>query len=150
MGRLVYFLKVYALGDLWEEEEVKREFYSIKYLSRNLNSEKAFRVYQEYITDLNKMIVLSEEKGVPLIVLIFPYVFQIGDKDLQLIQRRLSEYLKARNIQYIDFTEVWEKKIAGSDGLLEKVFLDQDHYTVKGHRLVSDEIFNLLVKKNLI
>ncbi len=84
--------------------------------------------------------------------------------DLQEPQRILINHAKSKNIDVIDFTNVFEKLIFNegivklpaengfsSDGIhglhrerIRPYFLDEEHYTVEGHRIVASQLYTYL------
>ncbi len=118
------------------------------------------------LSHLDKIYEIGETENIRVVLLICPHTFQIVDERLRRPQKILAEHAKSRNVDVIDFTDVFDKLIferatvtklledgVSTDEIEERhkksistYFLDQDHYTVEGHRIVAHEIYEYLSK----
>jgi len=116
------------------------------------------------LADLDRIYALAKERNIPIVLLIFPFTFQLVDDTYRVPQRILSAHAQSRNVDVIDFTEVFGKlifddgvvKLLMQKGFLEKdiralyrerieqYFLDDDHYTVEGHKIVAARLHDYL------
>lgn len=113
---------------------------------------------------LDKIYDTARNQDIKIVLLIFPSTFQLLNDGLQEPQRILINHAKSRNIDVIDFTNVFKKLIFNEgivkllaengfssdeiDGLyrerISTYFLDGDHYSVEGHRIVASQLYNYL------
>lgn len=118
---------------------------------------------------LDKMYEVGNRENIRIVLLISPHTFQIVDEHLREPQKILAEHAKSRNIDVIDLVPVFERLIAdratlnklSTEGVptkeIEKMyeekineyFLDEDHYTVEGHRVVASELYRYLSDRML-
>jgi lysophospholipase L1-like esterase len=113
---------------------------------------------------------VASRNKVPALLLIFPFTFQFLREDLQEPQRILRAHAEEHGVPSIDFTPVFEALIFGeardklrSDPELDKsrlremvadqigvYFLDADHLTPEGHRVVAEHLLAYLERQGLL
>lgn len=87
------------------------------------------------LADIKKKL---DESGVKLKVFLLPYEAQLRPdvaEDLLLPQKKVSEFLKANNIDYYDATA--DFKNAGSPETLY-LYGDPMHFSAEGHKIAAD------------
>lgn len=114
------------------------------------------------LADLDKIYALAKERNIRIVLLIFPYTFQFTNAKFQEPQRILIQHAKSRDVDVIDFTEVFGKLIfdehivqllmqngfserdirALYDDKIQRYFLDSDHFTVEGHKIVASILYD--------
>jgi lysophospholipase L1-like esterase len=159
-GRLVQDLrnrrKSVELAKRWE-------MFSVKEISRtSVGDSKFSENWRIVLSDLDRLYAAAKERNIRIVLLIFPYTFQLENVKFQEPQRILSQHAKSRDVDVIDFTEVFEKLIfdetivhlLSEKGFSEKdigalygdriqrYFLDSDHYTVEGHKVVASILYD--------
>ncbi|MBU2025927.1 MAG: SGNH/GDSL hydrolase family protein [Patescibacteria group bacterium] len=160
----------YKSRKIWMEK-VKENIDSIERTARRLPSDPEMEdQWRVTLTELDKMKLIADKQGIPLVILIFPVFEQLGRKDWQNTQKMLIAYAKKRDIDYLDFTPIFEEKIlAGGLSLLDKCesdsltlecrqlaekyyeyYTDGMHFTPESNRLVAQKLFEYLEKKGLI
>jgi len=174
-GRL---LQTARSRSLTRDAEVRREVYNVRHMALHSRDDPeiqgAWNVVLENLTGMND---LSKREGLDLLLLIFPYTFQLFDPALQTPQEILQRFAGESGMDTIDFTRVFRDRIrkdmardAGSpdaDGEIEKAgerdleqgslqpfvdryFLDKDHLTVEGHRVVAETLLAYLKRKGMV
>ncbi|MDR4462053.1 MAG: GDSL-type esterase/lipase family protein [Nitrospirales bacterium] len=120
------------------EKEARKEIYNVRKMAEFSRSDPVYiEAWKLILRDLSEMYDLARKEKIPIVLIIFPFTFQLGDDKLQEPQRILKEHANQHGVPYLDMTEVAEKLIA--DGVpLGDLFLDRDHYTVKGHSVLAD------------
>ena len=106
--------------------------------------------YQRYLQDLDTIISFAKENDTPLAVLIFPFKFQVEDNEHRDIQNDLSSYLEQKGVRHLDFTDIWHGRIVEQNRSFSEFFLDDDHYTDKGHQVVAEESLAFLKQLNYL
>ncbi len=110
---------------------------------------------------------ICEREGLPVVLVVFPFTWQLGDPAAQVPQRVLAADAAARGVPVLDFTPVFEQLITtgkthaepadGGPGieaaltrdLTRLYFLDRDHYTPLGHEVVAERLALLLEQQVL-
>ncbi|MFI5348940.1 MAG: SGNH/GDSL hydrolase family protein [Elusimicrobiota bacterium] len=104
------------------------------------------------LQSLGRMQMVARDNHVGLVLLVFPFTFQLFCKECQRPQSILLEYGRQHGLEVIDFTPIFEDLLsggnAGKDGLPDaaRYFLDEDHFTAEGHRIVAERML-LYVKR---
>ncbi len=149
------------------ESEKKFAIYNVRNMVSEAVDEKLLQEnWSIVLSSLGQIYDLAKEKNIPVVLLIFPHTFQLMNKNFQHPQQKLLEHARKYNVDVIDFTKIFEdllfdkKEIEGLlqsgltyddiflsyDKKIKQYFLDFDHYTVEGHRLVATELSNYLLR----
>lgn len=159
-GRLVQDLrtrqKSVELAKRWE-------MFSVKEITQTSFADAKFSEnWRIVLADLDKIYALAKERNIRIVLLIFPYTFQFTNAKFQEPQRILIQHAKSRDVDVIDFTEVFGKLIfdehivqllmqngfserdirALYDDKIQRYFLDSDHFTVEGHKIVASILYD--------
>jgi len=126
----------------------KVELESVKSLALNpFYNDDVSKSWMRNLKSIEDMKTISDSLKSGFIVLIFPFTFQLFNNDAQLPQEYLKSFLNDKSIVYIDLLEIFERKINNDiyngvrqDSSLKKYFLDEDHFTPLGHKIVASEI----------
>jgi hypothetical protein len=140
--------------------------YSVAKLAQSSLDDPVFSAnWQITLSYLDKMYDTAAARGIKIVLMVFPFTFQFMYENLQAPQRILIEHAKSRNVDVIDFTKVFEQLIYDPNvfGLLRNngfsheeisalyrrrvsaYYLDQDHYTVAGHKVIATQLYEYLV-----
>ena len=65
---------------------------------------------------------------------------------MQWPQELLKQDASKNQVTYIDFLKTFENIIDSDTTKIAKYFLDEDHYTVEGHKVVAQELSKVLMK----
>jgi lysophospholipase L1-like esterase len=114
---------------------------------------------------------LAREHDKPIVLLVFPFTFQLLDENMREPQQILMEHAARHGIDVIDFTPIFARLVFDDPQHLEflltrgyssedinhfyawridQYFWDEDHFTSQGHEVVAEELFEYLVAKNII
>jgi len=90
-------------------ERAKRwEMFSVKEISQtSFGDSKFFENWRIVLSDLDRLYATAKERNIRIVLLIFPYTFQLANAKFQEPQRILSQHVKSRDVDVIDFTEVF-------------------------------------------
>lgn len=130
--------------------------------------------YQEgwtiVLAELEKLYAVAKEHELPLVLLIFPYTYQLGDPATRVPQEILIEHAKQHGVDYIDFTPVFARVIYQEESVVKlleqqgktpeeimrffgwrigEYFFDEDHFKAPGNALVAEELYGWLERRGL-
>ncbi|GJL59197.1 MAG: hypothetical protein NPIRA03_20540 [Nitrospirales bacterium] len=132
------------------EREVRKEIYSVRRMAQFSRTDPVYiEVWKHVLSDLAEMYELAGKEKIPIVLIIFPHTFQISNEILKEPQKILKQHANLHGVAYLDMTDEAEKLII--EGVpLDDLFLDSDHYTVKGHRVVANLLLRHLKSHGLI
>lgn len=132
-------------------------------------------LYQEgwriVLGELEKLYAVAKEKELPLVLMIFPYTYQLNDPATRVPQEILIEHAKQHGVDYIDFTPLFAEvvyqerdvvKVLEEQGKtpeeimkffgwrIGEYFFDEDHFREPGHELVAEGLYGWLEEKGLV
>ena len=112
----------------------RREIYSVRRLFADplpAEIEEAWQLTEE---ELSALAAVARARQVPLVLVAFPFRFQVQENLPPLPQQRLARWASAEEIPYVDLTGAF---VALGP---EAGFLDHDHPTPAGHRAAALEV----------
>ena len=112
-----------------------------------------------YLRQIHEMAMSNH---IDFVLLVFPDTYQLMDKEYQVPQQILKDYAEQAGVAIIDFTPIFEDLIfeqpivnflkergfsfaeiqALYENRIRKYFLDRDHYTPDGHKIVASKLDN--------
>ena len=114
---------------------------------------------------------LARENGKPIVLLVFPFTFQLLDEGSRRPQRILLEHAASHGVDAIDFAPIFERIIFDDPEHLEflqdggyssedignfykwridEYFYDEDHFTSEGNAIIAEELFRFLGEKGIV
>jgi lysophospholipase L1-like esterase len=88
--------------------------------------------------DLQRIVDHCTARNVPVLVVVFPFTVQLSDPaGLSAPQDVLANYAHARGIEVLDLLPRLAAHLATAGGKPEDLFLDHDHLSIEGHRVVA-------------
>lgn len=144
-GRLAISIKSRLTKKFFSvEREARKEKYNVQRMAEFSRTDPVYiEAWKHVLSDLAEMYDLARKEKIPLVLIIFPFTFQLGEEKFQEPQRILKQHADQHQVPYVDMTEVVEQLIV--DGVpLSDLFLDSDHYTVKGHSVVTSVLLQHL------
>ena len=98
------------------------------------------------LADLKKIADQCRALNIPFVVVAFPFEVQLHDAmNLGTPQRVLFNYTQARNIEMVDLLPPLSAAACGNDTL--SLFLDEDHFSLEGHRMVAELLSETIAGK---
>lgn len=95
--------------------------------------------------DLQKIVDACAAHRIPVLVVVFPFTVQLSDPDrLSAPQRVIAEYTHARNIAMFDLLPPLVEYTHAHNAEPAKLFVDHDHPSVEGHRVVAGLIVDAI------
>lgn len=154
-----------------KDAEKRLELYNVREMAEKSRTDPR---YQEAWTialgDLEAIYALAKDKDVPLLLMAFPFTFQLADNSLRAPQEILAEHAKEHGVDYVDLTQPFADVVFPDAALLDylrqhdyapddllamhqanvnRYFFDMDHFTGEGNQIVADAIFQWLKQRQL-
>jgi len=108
------------------------------------NDPEISKAWSECLFWAQKKVDLCKEKGIPCILLISPYKFQLDlSYDQAYPQKELREFAAKNKIECVDLLYNLKKT---ARKVSESYFLDQNHYSSQGHAFIATLIYPLIEK----
>ena len=143
-GRLAQEIRI-RLGDVRKAK--LKEAIDVRSMIQSRDSAQVQERWELVQNDLEALYQIAKQHDVPVILLIFPYTFQFNDVASRWPQQVLKAHAVAQDVDYIDFTDIFEKKLQREDGSINDYYLDEDHYTVHGHTVIAESIQEQMLGK---
>lgn len=90
------------------------------------------------LADLQSIVDHCAARGVPALVVVFPFTVQLSDPGaLSAPQRVVGAYAAARGIEFIDLLPPLVEHVRTAGTAPTELFVDHDHLSVEGHRVVA-------------
>ncbi len=151
---------------LWRKKSVegekRAEIYGVRQMAEQSETEPRFREgWAIVFRALEGIYAVGRERHVPVVLVIFPFDFQLLDERLQVPQRMLAEHAAKHGVHALDLTDAFRRAIFDDDELLgflrgrgytddqirgfydrklKEYFFDADHLTEKGHAVVAQAL----------
>ena len=131
------------------EREARKEIYNVRKMTEFSQTDPVYiEAWKHVLNDLSETYDLAGKEKIPIVLIIFPFTFQLGNEKLQEPQRILKQHAEQHHVSYLDMTEVVERLIV--DGIpVSDLFLDGDHYTVKGHGVITNFLLQHLIANGI-
>lgn len=134
-------------------------------------SPKMIEAWKIVLQQMGELYGVAKANGVPVVLVIFPFHFQLGDPSVLAPQEILTAHAAEHGVPVIDTTSDFANAVFDDPALLEymrkagktpeeileyhrhklqKYFFDEDHFTELGHRLVADRLFAHLVAAGMV
>jgi lysophospholipase L1-like esterase len=133
-GRLIQEIRIKTTD---ANQEKLNEVFDVKIMLQNEHDGRYRDQWNFVLNELIKIYSFCKSKNLPVILLIFPFTFQFNNPDLAWAQEKLIEHAISNQILYIDFLKIFEETIGTNSEKVNFYFLDQDHFTPEGHKLVA-------------
>ena len=154
------------------EAERRLEVYNVRAMAaESRTSPKMQEAWRILLKDMSELYGVSAKARVPVVLVIFPYTFQLADEGLRIPQNLLAEHAARHGVDVIDTTEDFAKLVFNDPALVkflrdsgkttdevlayhrhivDKYFLDEDHLTGAGHIVVAERLVEYLKRKGLV
>lgn len=131
--------------------------------------------YQEgwkiVLAEMEKLYQVAKDNDLPVVLMIFPYTFQLNDPATLAPQEILMEHAAEHGVDVIDFTPIFAEAVLEEKEVVEvlkaqgkepeeilkffgwrigEYFFDEDHFREPGHALVAEGLYEWLVSKGLV
>ena len=166
-GRLVQYLG----RDKSSLEFRKRwEDYNVRDMVAAMDDPRYAEAWKLVLGQLDEFYAVAEEAGIPALLIVFPYEFQLADEGWQEPQRILAAHARDHGAAVLDLAPIFFHAIYGADATFEELrasgkgpreifnahreaaaryYFDSNHLTAEGARLTAEAIWNKLVEMGL-
>jgi len=149
-----------------------QSIYNVSHMiSHSFDDPKVQQAWKTTLSDLQRVNELANDNHIPFVLLIFPFNSQLFNQSQDIPQKILIAYARQHNINAIDFTNIFQDQIlediaTATNSVPEKLiaediqkiypeyiniyYLDEDHFTAKGHQIIALRLFKYLRDKKLI
>ena len=155
-----------------KDEEKRLELYTVRAMIEGSRTEPRYvEAWKITLGQLEQLYAEAAEHDLPLLVVVFPFTFQLADESLRAPQEILAEHAAARGVDLVDMAPVFAKAVLDDPALVAfmrergddaetisrrfapemgEYFFDEDHFTAKGNALVARAIHQWLAAKGLV
>ena len=154
-----------------KSDERRSELDDVRHVAANIDDPEVAKALSYVLKDLEAMYETGRSQDVPVVLMIFPFTFQLLDEGSREPQRLLREHAKARGVPVLDFTDTFAKLVYDDPELLDllqrkgyeadqieqifgwrmrEYFFDSDHLTANGHTVVARALRDHLASIGLI
>lgn len=166
------FFQRLAEGSKSVEAEKRVEIYNARRMAElSLSDPEMKEAWRITLSYLEATYDLARENGKPIVLLIFPFTFQLADESLREPQRILLEHAASHGVDAIDFAPIFQQVIFDdpehlaflhSHGYskadiesfyksrIDNYFFDEDHFKSEGNAVVADALFRYLCEHELV
>ena len=137
-------------GDVQQGAQ-RKEILDVKSLAYHPDRPDVRRAWKVTLENLDKIFAFSKEKDIPIILVIFPYIFQFDDiNGLSIPQKIVKQYAFDNAIPVIDLLPILSEKIKVQGVKPEGYFLGELHLAPLGHEIVAEIIANFIQYEGLL
>ena len=153
-GLLSYLLNETGFGRLIQEIRIRKldakqeklaELFDVKKMLLNKNDSTYQAQWNFTLKKLNEIYSICKNEDIPVILLIFPFTFQINQENLTWAQELLINNATENNVRSINFLNIFQQSTGFDRSAINLYFLDEDHFTPLGHRVVAQELSKVLM-----
>ena len=128
-----------------------RARYSVRLMTeRMLRDAKFEEAWNCTLNDLEQLYAYAARYDLKLLLLVFPYRFQVTHDSKRSPQELLQRNAAENSVSSINFTQIFEYLILEQQSRIDRYFLDSSHLTAEGHRVVASRIRNFLLSSWLV
>jgi lysophospholipase L1-like esterase len=125
---------------------IKQQALDVETLMRRPDQANVKTAWDFALADLQKIADLCAAQNIRFVVVAFPFAVQLEDPDgLSAPQRVLENYTRARGIACLDLLP--ELSRAARADSTAALFLDEDHLSLEGHRLVAEWLVPMVISQ---
>ncbi|MCI0451651.1 MAG: SGNH/GDSL hydrolase family protein [Candidatus Latescibacteria bacterium] len=126
------------LGDDLRLGAIRQQALDVETLMKSPDQANVKTAWDIALADLQAIVDHCSERGVPVLVVVFPFTVQLSDPEtLSAPQRVIENYARARGIETLDLLPPLVDHMRTSGVPADSLFLDPDHLSIQGHRVVA-------------
>lgn len=161
------FMQGLAARGKSREAEARLEIYNVLAMAQGSRTDPRMQeAWRILLQQLGDVYALGKAKGIPVVLVIFPYTFQLLEPSVREPHAILREHAAEHGIDVVDTTDALARAAVDDPQLVEylrskgrspeevyayhehrmkKYFFDHDHFTTEGHAVVAGVIHEYLV-----
>jgi len=154
------------------QAEKRLEVYNVRSMAaESRTSPKMQEAWRILLKEMGDLYDIAAKHSVPVVLVIFPYTFQLADEGLRAPQSILAQHAAEHGVDVIDTTGDFAQAVFDDPELVrylrhkgktpdeilayhrhtaDRYFYDEDHLTDAGHRIVAKRLFEYLVRTRLV
>jgi hypothetical protein len=124
---------------------IEREVFSVDMLIHHPEKNHIQAAWRITLTNVQSIFDYCQARGIPLLLVIHPFRMQFdapGEMDLP--QRKLTTYARAHGVHTVDLLPILNRHLDETDEFPAAIYVDHDHYSVEGHRVVAGVVADSL------
>lgn len=123
------------------------------------------------LRELERIYAEARQRDVEVVLMIFPFTFQLRDESLRAPQQLLREHARTQGVDTIDLTQPFARLVYSDPEVVaalttagygeaeierfyrwkvERYFFDQDHLTAEGHRVTAEALAEWMRTRGLV
>lgn len=128
-------------GDDPQLGATKQQALDVETLIRHPEQENVAVAWRVTLQNVREIFDYCHERRTPALLVIFPFAMQLASPDsLSSPQQTLTAYADTHGIASLDVLPALHAYMTEAGATAEDIFIDEDHLTVLGHRIVADVI----------
>ena len=153
------------------QEEKRLELYNVREMAEKSRTDPRYvEAWEITLKHLEEVYALAEREDIPLLILVFPFTFQLADESLRAPQEILAEHAREHGVDLIDTTPALAEAVFDDPALVQwlreheydpdditalhqtkiaKYFFDLDHFTGEGNKVVAQQVYGWLQQRGL-
>ncbi len=117
---------------------IRQEMLEVDTLMRSPDQPNVRTAWGIALADLQRIVDLCHQHEIPVLIAVFPFATQLDDPaDLSAPQHVIDDYTHAHDIPAVDLLPRLVDHIRTTGASPSDVFVDHDHLTLEGHRVVA-------------
>jgi len=124
--------------------------YGVRRVIRHSHDDpEVVEAWRHALDNLATIYRIARAQQIPVVLVIFPFDYQLGRPELQEPQRILARHADSLGVPHLDATSLFEAALAQGTTARD-LFLDMDHFQVRGHHLLAESLHAFLEARDLI
>lgn len=152
---IMYFARRFAewqrFGTDTQKGAIQVENFNIRYLIENPDDPQIKNAWKMTLANLDKIATFSREQGIPLIIVLFPFSFQLDSLDLENSPHTiLSQFTTKQAIPYINLLPIFKRRLQEHKWTPHTLFADMSHPSEKGAHEAAVIISDFIDRQTLL
>lgn len=136
-GRLIQEIRAKTLD---ANQEKLNEIFDVQKMLENENDHQYQQQWQFTLNELKKIYSLCKEEKFEVLLLIFPFTFQLQNEKYRWAQEKVVSHAMQNGIEFINFLQILNDALQLEPSRLKELYLDEDHFTPLGHKFIAQVI----------
>jgi lysophospholipase L1-like esterase len=155
-----------------KDEEKRLELYNVRAMAEGSRTEPRYQeAWRITLAQLDELYAVAAAHDLPVLVLVFPFTFQLADESLRAPQEILAEHAKAHGVDLVDLAPIFADAAFDDPELVaflrargdaperitrlfsvrvSELFFDDDHFTAAGNAIVARAIHAWLAGRGMV